>query len=56
MHCFKFLDNSTCDTVCDHHCVRQRNVQPRCVCDRGYYLGQDGITCIGNVTYYDDIV
>ena len=43
------LDDRTCDRVCDHHCVRQRNAQPRCVCDRGYYLAQDGITCIGNV-------
>ena len=42
------LDNSTCDTVCDHHCVYQENDQPRCVCDRGYYLASDKITCIGN--------
>ena len=43
------LDDDTCDNICDHHCVLQRNAQPRCGCDRGYYLAQDGITCIGNV-------
>ena len=45
------LDDTTCDTICDHHCVRQRTGQTRCVCDQGYYLAQDGITCIGNVTF-----
>ena len=40
------LDNSTCDSICDHHCVYQRSGS-RCVCDRGYYLASDGITCIG---------
>ena len=53
MHCFKsVLDDNTCNSICDHHCVHQRNVQPRCVCDRGYYLAQDGTICIGNVASY----
>ena len=46
------LDDSTCNIVCDHHCVRQRTGQTRCTCDRGYYLAQDGTTCIGNNYYY----
>ena len=40
------LDDSTCESICDHHCVHQRSGS-RCVCDRGYYLASDGITCIG---------
>ena len=43
-----FLDDSTCDTICDHHCLHQRT-EIRCVCDRGYYLASDGITCIGKI-------
>ena len=43
------LDDSTCDGICDHHCVHQdTEAAPRCVCDRGYYLASDGVTCIGN--------
>ena len=43
------LDESTCDTICDHHCVQMSPdaTGPRCACDRGYYLAPDGITCIG---------
>ena len=45
------IDDSTCDAVCDHHCVHHSTdgvPETRCVCDRGYYLALNGITCIGN--------
>ena len=45
------LDDNTCDGICDHHCVHQGTEaapETRCVCDRGYYLASDGITCVGN--------
>ena len=44
---YSFIDNSICNTLCDHHCIHQ-GTDSRCVCDRGYYLASDEITCIGN--------
>ena len=48
---YTIIDDSTCDAICDHHCVHHSTDgvrETRCICDLGYYLVSDGITCIGN--------
>ncbi len=51
LYLFFILDDNTCDSICDHHCDHTGSgatpERPRCVCDRGYYLAPDEITCIG---------